>query len=144
MPVIIDANRASDFSPPHAAHAPEIVRRIAEQRMSVVVGGRLLQELFATKLRGLLLEWIRAGRAKRVRDDSVNTEECKMARRNIVSDDPHILALAQISGCRLIYTTDKSLIIDFKNTKLLSPKGKVVKPDTRTNVALSLFDRLGV
>lgn len=111
--------------------------------MSIVIGGRLLRELSQTKLRGLLIEWIRAGRATRVDDATVDGEEEQMRLRPIASDDPHVLALAFLSGCRLIYTEDDNLIKDFKDRELLTPKGKVVKPDTSTKVALTLFERLG-
>lgn len=39
------------------------------------------------------------------------------------SDDPHILALAMVSGARLLYSNDKNLHKDFK--KLLAKRGKV-------------------
>jgi len=143
MAIIIDANRAGDFGPSHAALAPEIMRRIAERQMFVVAGGNLLRELFQTNLRNLLVEWTRAGRVKRVDDISVEAEEKQIKLKKILSDDPHILALARISGCRLLYTDDSNLIKDFKNLNLIKPKGKVVKSDTRIDVALSLFNKLG-
>ena len=133
MPIIIDANRAGDFSPPHAAHATEIANRIAKRRMSIVIGGRLLRELSQTKLIGLVSEWIRAGCAKRLDDAAVDSEECRISSCPIASDDPHVLALALLSGCRLVYTEDQNLIKDFKNLDFLRPKGKVVKPSTNTN-----------
>ncbi|WP_149788752.1 hypothetical protein [Lutimaribacter pacificus] len=109
--------------------------------MKVIVGGRLLRELSETKLRGLLLEWIRSGRAMRLDNTAVDAEEANMAARAISSDDPHILALAELSHCRLVYTDDQNLISDFKNTNFLKPKGKVVKSTTRGPVAASLFEK---
>jgi len=42
------------------------------------------------------------------------------------SDDPHIIALAQISGARLLYTNDKALQKDFKRKELIdSPRWKI-------------------
>ena len=44
----------------------------------------------------------------------------------VKSDDPHIIALAQVSGARLLYSNDKSLQQDFKNKDLINnPRGKV-------------------
>ena len=36
------------------------------------------------------------------------------------SNDPHIIALAQVSGARLLYSNDKNLRDDFKDTKLVN------------------------
>ena len=42
------------------------------------------------------------------------------------SDDPHILALAVVSGARLLYSNDRLLQHDFKNPALINqPRGKV-------------------
>lgn len=42
------------------------------------------------------------------------------------SDDPHILALAVVSGARLLYSNDRLLQHDFKNLALINqPRGKV-------------------
>lgn len=42
------------------------------------------------------------------------------------SDDTHIIALAQISGARLLFSNDKALHQDFKNKELINnPRGKV-------------------
>ena len=42
------------------------------------------------------------------------------------SDDEHVLALAVVSGARLLYTNDTALIADFKNREIIAnPRGKV-------------------
>ena len=42
------------------------------------------------------------------------------------SNDSHVLALAQISGARLLYSNDTDLQQDFKNGGLINrPRGKV-------------------
>ena len=42
------------------------------------------------------------------------------------SNDLHVIALARISGARLLYSDDKKLRKDFKNKHLVnSPRGKV-------------------
>jgi predicted nucleic acid-binding protein len=143
MPIIIDANRAGDFCHPFSMHAPEILRRIAEKRTRVTVGGKLLHELSQTRIKQLLLEWARSGRLDRQNDEHVNAETERFASTNLSSDDPHIIALAYISGCRLLYTEDSALIIDFKNTSIISPKGKVIKTNTKNKCAITLLDRLG-
>ena len=48
------------------------------------------------------------------------------------SDDPHILALAQLSDVRLLYTNDGDLQQDFGDKNLIdNPRGKVYS--TRVN-----------
>lgn len=142
MSIIIDANRGGDFSSPLNAHAAEIVARINDKRMSIVIGGRLLIELYATPLKGLLVEWVRAGRAKRISDQSVNQEEETLTPL-LSSNDPHVIALARLSDCRLLYTEDDALIRDFKNLSVIRPKGKIVRRNTKHNIACILFNNLG-
>lgn len=53
-----------------------------------------------------------------------------------VSDDEHIIALAQISGARLLYSNDGDLHKDFRNKNLIdNPRGKVYS--TRENTGFS-------
>ena len=45
---------------------------------------------------------------------------------DLISNDPHVLALARATGTRLLYTEDGDLIKDFKNKKFLDrPRGKI-------------------
>lgn len=53
------------------------------------------------------------------------TERLK-AQGGYKSDDPHILALAQVSDVRLLYTNDGDLQQDFRNKRLIdNPRGRV-------------------
>lgn len=144
MPIIIDANRAGDFSNPLQGHAQEIISRINSKQMSIALGGKLTKELSKTKLKDLLLEWVRAGRAKRIDDRELTAEEARLETLDLVSNDSHVLALAIKTNCKLLYSADDKLIIDFKNVKIISPKGKVVKPTTKKNIALAMFNNHGL
>ena len=43
-----------------------------------------------------------------------------------VSDDEHVIALAQVSGARLLFSNDAELHKDFKSKELIvQPRGKV-------------------
>ena len=94
----------------------------------LVVGGKVLTELddnstFRTWRQQATL----AGRLKIKKADTVNESmnKLKIASRHR-SDDPHVLALAQISGARLLYSNDRDLQQDFKNKDLIAhPRGKV-------------------
>lgn len=143
MPLIVDANRASDFQAPQKFHALDILWRIAKKRLRIVLGGKLTRELFNTKLRDLLVEWERTGSLIRISDEKCDDETkiCKSMQLN--SDDEHILALARTSNARLIYTDDQALIKDFKNPTIVNPRGKVIMTATKEKVAGQLFDRYG-
>ena len=71
------------------------------------------------------MTYVRAGRAIEVKAERLHEEETALAEQ-IVSDDPHVLALARVSGARLLYTNDANLMADFKNKRLIDdPRGSV-------------------
>ena len=95
----------------------------------LVVGGRLLDELARGSRR--FRTWAReaqlAGRMWVVNQGTVQarTQELRAA-GTCTSDDPHIIALAQVSGARRLYSNDGDLQNDFKAKKLVDkPRGKV-------------------
>lgn len=87
----------------------------------LVVGGKLLEELsdytgFGTWLRRALVR----GRVIRVSDAEVDTETANLQSRNICkSNDAHVLALARVSGARLLFTNDQDLQEDFRNRGII-------------------------
>ena len=105
------------------------------QQGRLVVGGKLLRELSQYhKFKAWLSEAISAGRARHIRDAVVDAEtESIRAGQSCRSDDHHILALARVSGARLLFTNDRTLEQDFKNRTLVpDPRGKIYKaPDHR-------------
>ena len=52
-------------------------------------------------------------------------------RRVYESDDPHVLALAKLTGARLLFSRDDALIQDFQNNKILNQPGGKVYPHER-------------
>ena len=143
MPIIIDANRAGDFSNPCHGQAEMIIKGISKRKVRVSLGGHLLRELVKTRLRDLIAEWNRIGIIHRIDDKDVDAEEKKFKARGIKSDDPHILALASLASCRLLYTDDLNLISDFKDVAFIKPKGKVMRPSTTTALAEALLRKFG-
>ena len=93
----------------------------------LVVGGILLEELNNTQAKMWLETAIRSERAFRIDSNKVNARTSVLEmEHSYKSDDPHILALAQLSGARLLYTNDRDLQADFKNKALIdTPRGKV-------------------
>ena len=126
---ILDANVAhevfGDGRPPAGEH---FFDWLSSPRGRLVVGGELLRELGQN--RGFV-RWLgaatRAGRARSMPDESVNTRADELRRGDTCkSDDEHVLALALVSGARLLYTNDSALIVDFKNRGIVAnPRGKV-------------------
>lgn len=107
----------------------------------MVVGGLLLRELTEGGLGAMLLEWGRAGRLIRATDAAIEASLKKAI--GCKSNDKHVVALAMATGTQLIYTDDILLIQDFKNTTYLSPKGRIIKSDTKEKVAKALLNNYG-
>jgi len=96
----------------------------------IVYGGGLKREyLRSGKVRRVLLELDRNGRAQQVKDSEVDAEEKKLMSNDVcVSDDEHVIALARISGARLLCSDDNALENDFRNHQLVnSPRGNIYK-----------------
>ena len=60
-------------------------------------------------------------------NEAVNARTEKLRQRDMCrSNDEHVLALALVSGARLLYTNDAALIADFKDREIVvNPRGKV-------------------
>ena len=128
MCAIIDANVAGEvFGRGRPAAGLKFFKWIDQGAGRLVLGGHLRAELVKTSAR----EWVRqallAGRIRNVSDIGVddrtdelrNRQECK-------SNDPHVIALAQISRARLLYSNDGRLHEDFNNKNLIDdPWGKI-------------------
>lgn len=129
MCAIVDANVASAiFRPDRSDAASAFFEWINAGPGRLVVGGKLRAEL------GLLdsfskwqREAILAGRVRNYSDDEVKAQTHIVKNTGLCqSDDEHIIALAQVSGARLLYSHDKRLHDDFGNSELIKkPRGKV-------------------
>ena len=80
-------------------------------------------------------------------DTEVDDLATKLRQQGICkSNDPHVLALALVSGARLLYSNDPDLIEDFKNPEIISnPRGKVrttARDDDTTRVHRRLLAHL--
>lgn len=121
--IIIDANVAQEFTA--GSDEAKAITTWILGRGRVSTGGRNLEELVKTPIREFILQLDRAGKLLRAQKEIVDAMEIKIARSGIQSDDPHVIALAHVSGARLLYTKDRALIVDFTSTKNLPrPRGK--------------------
>ncbi len=131
MCVIVDTSVVGlMFSEPQKGFVAATVLRkyIDNGKLNLVVGGKLKKELFGTsKFRKWYLESIKSGTSKSISDFKVKKEKKKLKPRDdYKSNDLHVLALARVSGARLLNTDDDDLMADFKNRDLIPGKpGKV-------------------
>ena len=135
MCAIVDANafhevfRESPARPPAGRGFFDWIRK-GDGRL--VVGGKLREELDRAGLKDWMRTALRAGRLRFVDDESVDRRAEELDDEGACqSNDSHVVALAEISGARLLYTNDKKLQGDF--TKLVQ-KGRVYS--TNTDVTL--------
>lgn len=102
----------------------------------LVIGGRLwdeYQDAYSNRKRSTtersnwVFELTRSDRAIIYPMEMVNKEEDEV-RNECSSDDPHVIALARVSGARVLCTLDGALEADFKNGALVnSPRGHIYK-----------------
>ena len=145
MCAIVDANVAHEtFGGSHQRN--EAGRRFFDWlrtgKGKLVIGGKLRGELM--KLRSFS-EWaaqaVQAGILQSVDDVAVNEEAYGLESGNALrSDDAHIIALARVSGARLLYSNDQDLQEDFTDRRLVNqPRGKVFS--TRQTSAFTAAQR---
>lgn len=127
MCAIVDANVAHQvFGEDRPPAGEGFFDWLSGPRGQLVVGGRLREELGRNASK-----WLKTaslyGRVRSVIDEDVNGRTEALRRNNIcTSNDEHVIALALVSGARLLYTNDKALIEDFKNRDIVAgPRGKI-------------------
>ena len=102
----------------------------------LVVGGRNLSEL---KQNSNFRRWFQearrsGGRVRQLRAKIIGEKEDKIEDRLLRSNDRHVVALALVSGARLLYTDDRDLQHDFTNRQVVPcVKGRIYtsRPDGR-------------
>lgn len=102
-------------------------------------GGRLTREYRQNYGLGRVLATLdRAGRARAVADAHVDAATRLIAEGGVAaSNDHHILALARVSGARILCSQDGKLRADFKKRELVnSPKGKLYSSAAHTRIIL--------
>ena len=119
-------------------------KKIDSGKISLVLGGKLRSEITHREFRRWWRVAIAAGRVFNANDAEVEqlteeldaeveqlTEELENS-KSCKSNDKHIIALAQVSGARLLYTNDGDLQTDFQNRNLINnPEGKIYTTQKR-------------
>ncbi len=129
MCVILDANVVREVFKAGDRHEParEFFSPVNHRSFPLVAGGKVLRELLGAskEFREWWPEAVRSGKARKVNDACVDTMAQRVKKEGKhVSNDPHVLALARISGARLLYTNDKDLQKDFKKLTT-NPSGRI-------------------
>lgn len=129
MCLIVDTSRMGDFlAEPQKEDAAPIHRWLDRGVGNLVytIGDRFEKE---TKDRALdwLSEREKAGRARLIPEEGLRREVGRIeSSGRLRSDDAHVLALARVSGARLLYTGDKALMDDFRDPQIVPrPRGKI-------------------
>ena len=129
MCAILDANIVGQvFGAERPAAGRAFFDRIDSGRVRLVVGGGLRRELDRSEA---FQKWRRqaelAGRITLLNDDAVDQTARRLEQENACrSDDEHVIAVARLSGARLLYSNDAKLQGDFTNKALVDrPRGKV-------------------
>lgn len=128
MCLLLDANCLHKVFPSIDKEFLPIKNAITEGGAKLVYGGtKLLGEYkkVATAWR-MIVALDRAGRTRKVSDSEVDAKESELkVAGQLQSDDPHVIALAMISGVRLLCSHDANLHADFTNPNILRPRGSV-------------------
>lgn len=88
----------------------------------LVVGGKALRELLRN---GNFEKWFLEARrspalVRQLRAETILEKEKELGGCQMRSNDQHVVALALVSGARLLYTNDKPLQLDFTNSQIIS------------------------
>ncbi len=129
MCAIVDANVANEVFGPNPTPAGEMFFNWLNRGSNrLVAGGQLLEELegSGSHFRDWAREFIRSGHMKILNENEVRERTTQIEReKQHTSNDPHVLAVAQLSGARLLFANDGDLQQDFKDRRLINPQGTV-------------------
>ena len=133
MCVILDASVRDDVfgtsRTPAGKQFFEWLESARMRRTRLVLGGKLTDELSGSRAFEKWAETALAdGRVKVFDGRKVDTETDRLKRNwSGRSDDQHVIALARVSGARVLYADDGDLRHDFGDTDLVSrPQGKLL------------------
>ena len=129
MCAIVDTNVAGEvFGSDRTEAGQKFFEWINTGHGRLAIGGGLRDEL---NCNSAFVTWAKRaanyGRLIEANDSAVGKRTAQiLAEQKHKSDDPHVLALAQISGARLLYSNDGDLQKDFRTRRFLNnPRGSV-------------------
>lgn len=143
MCAIVDADRLHQVFGENRSEAGEFFFEwISNGSGLLVVGGQVRAEMDKySKFKAWFRTALKFGRARTVDDNAVEFETVFLRGQRICkSNDVHVLALARVSGARLLFTNDGNLQRDFGDPKIIrNPRGSVYS--TRVDLTVSRTHR---
>lgn len=121
--IIIDANMKDSFG--SCYFRP--LRAWIEKRNGYIVytnRGKYAKEIEG-KAFGLFESYRKNGLAKLIKFERVQEAQMRIDLRMLKSDDPHIIALAEVSGATILCAKDTNLQYDFGNPEVLPNVGHI-------------------
>ena len=140
MCAIIDVNVSHEVFGDNRPEAGErFLERLNSGTLRLVVSSKLLAELNYGKAQQWIQQGLNAGIVQQEKTETLDEREEKLSiEGTCFSNDIHIIALAQISGARLLYSNDIALHKDFGNKSLIDkPRGKVYSTNQRKDFTSS-------
>ena len=122
--IIIDVNKASGFTNPNSSKCDDLLYGYIQARHFKVVRPHPKDPFFKkdrknNKWNNLLDKWKSSGMTvDGPKELSHSIQSLKKNNKRRLSD-PHILALAKDTGTSILYTDDKRLIKDFKDSQII-------------------------
>ena len=143
MCAILDANVAGQvFGRDRPAAGRAFFQWLNSGRGRLAIGGRLRRELDRSHaFQAWRREAVLAGRVNLLSDEAVDGTASRLQRKQACrSDDEHVVAVAQLSGARLLFSNDGDLQADFTDGALINePRGKVYS--TRVHEDMTVVHR---
>lgn len=134
MCIIVDANVVAEIVPRVKPAAQPVMNRIKSRNLSIALGGPLTRELIQGGMGNLLTELAR-NRLVHAYDGVELEKETRSIAGRCRSNDAHIIALARISGARILYSHDHSLHRDFSDRTLINaPRGKIYQDEKHAHL----------
>lgn len=135
MCIIVDANVAHEFNAPLTEEASNVYHWLMNDGGVIAAGGKLKRELVATNFRNIYQALLLAGRLYQYDDNEVDRAEVRIVKKGgLRSNDPHVIALARVSRCRLLFSRDQRLHADFSNPRVLRPRGRVYQDQSHEHL----------
>jgi rRNA-processing protein FCF1 len=143
MCIIVDASCLHHVSNETECGQP-VIRWLLNPKKAagLIVGGQLYAELRRSSFErekkerffGFLTELSRAGRLHKFIGPEIYEKTEEVKRTGIRSNDPHIIALAMISKCNVVFAQDTELEKDLKNRPLVGHKVSIYKNETHARL----------
>ena len=143
MCIIVDTNCLHHVSNETESGQP-VIRWLLNPKKAagLIVGGQLYVELQRSSFErrkkerffGLLTELSRAGRLHKFIGPEIDEKTEEVKRKRIRSNDPHVIALAMISKCNVVFSQDTELEKDLKNRPLIGHRVSIYKNETHASL----------